>query len=515
MKGRLKNLILNFRDKKVLVIGDIMLDATLEGNVSRISPEAPVPIVNIMKENNNAGGAANIAMNIKNLGGIPFLCGVAGDDEARDNLLVLLKKEGISTEGIIVDGKKPTIIKERVISRNSQLIRIDYEDVEPIAPEIEMKLVKYVQRMIPAADVILISDFAKGTITEKLASEIISLAEKYRKLVIADFKPINTLYYGKIKLGIINEEELSMIMNTKIGNDDFLKDAMERLSIRLQSDIIVTRGSKGMAIFEKNGSFSIVPGKKIEVFDVSGAGDTVSATTAISLASGATLKEAAILANYAGSIVVTKHGMTTIHLNELLGLLRGEISSYLWENIKVKQSVIENQLDKIEQIVHLIHEAYKNQKKILVFGNGGSAADAQHFAGELVGRFKLQRVALPAIALTTDTSIITAIANDFGFEQIFERQIEALANPDDVVIGISTSGSSPNILRAIQKAKQIGAKTIGFTGKDGGEIANIADICLIVPSNNVSRIQETHITIIHIICELLENEMFGIKEEIL
>jgi len=515
MKGRLKNLILNFKDKKVLVIGDIMLDSTIEGSVLRISPEAPVPILNVMRENNNAGGAANVAVNIKNLGGVPFLCGVVGNDEANDNLVMLFKNEGISTEGIIIDARKSTIIKERVISKNNQLLRIDYEDVEAISPEIEMKLLHQIQRTIPAADIVLISDFAKGTVTQKLANEIIALAEKYRKLVVADFKPINTLYYEKIKLGIINEEELSLIVNAKIENDDFLKDAMKRLSAKIQSDIMVTRGAKGMTIYEKNGSFSIIPGKKIEVFDVSGAGDAVSATTAISLASGATLKEAAILANYAGSIVVTKHGMTTLHLNELLGLFRGEISSYLWENIKVKQSVIENQLDKIEQIVHLIHEAYKNQKKILVFGNGGSAADAQHFAGELVGRFKLQRVALPAIALTTDTSIITAIANDFGFEQIFERQIEALANPDDVVIGISTSGSSPNILKGIQKAKQIGAKTIGFTGKDGGDIANIADICLIVPSNNVSRIQETHITIIHIICELLENEMFGIKEEIL
>lgn len=515
MRERLKNLILNFKDKKVLVVGDIMLDASIEGNVARISPEAPVPVLNIIKESFSAGGAANVAVDISNLSGKVFLCGIAGNDEAKDNLMALLKKYNIVNDGIIMDETKPTIIKERILSKNNQIIRIDYEDVEDISAEIEMKLLQYIQRIIPSVDVIVISDFAKGTVTRKLAGEIINLANRYRKIVISDFKPINTFYYEKINLATINQEELSTIVNAKIEDEASLKDAMKRLSVKLQSDVLVTRAEKGIALYEKNGSFSIIPGKKIEVFDISGAGDAVTATTTLALAAGATLKEAAILANYAGSTVVTKHGISSISINEILGLLRGEISNYLWENIRVKQSLIEKQLDKIEQIVHLIYDAYRNQKKILIFGNGGSAADAQHFAGELVGRFKLQRVALPAIALTTDTSIITAIANDFGFEQIFERQIEALANPDDIAIGITTSGSSLNILRGIEKAKQLGVKTIGFTGKDGGRIAEIADVCLIVPSDNISRIQETHIAIIHIICELLENEMFGVKEEII
>lgn len=159
----------------------------------------------------------------------------------------------------------------------------------------------------------------------------------------------------------------------------------------------------------------------------------------------------------------------------------------------------------------LIIEAYQKGGKVLLMGNGGSAADAQHIAAELVGRFKKERRALPAIALTTDTSILTAIGNDYGFDEIFRRQIEAFAQPDDVVIGISTSGNSSNVLLAIDKAKEIGAKTIGLSGKCGGKLLQSALLCLVVPSNDTPRIQEAHITIGHIICDLVEEALLSIK----
>ena len=150
-------------------------------------------------------------------------------------------------------------------------------------------------------------------------------------------------------------------------------------------------------------------------------------------------------------------------------------------------------------------------------GNGGSAADAQHIAGELVGRFKKERKAIPAISLSTDTSILTAIGNDYGFEKVFERQIEALGNKGDVVIGISTSGNSENVYRAMKLAKKMGLTTIGLLGNDGGKIKNLSDIALVVPSKNTPRIQETHITIGHIICEgverIISNEQLSMSDE--
>jgi len=142
-------------------------------------------------------------------------------------------------------------------------------------------------------------------------------------------------------------------------------------------------------------------------------------------------------------------------------------------------------------------------------GNGGSAGDAQHLAAEIVGRFKLERRGLPAIALTTDSSILTAIGNDYGFEQVFRRQVEALAAPGDVVIGISTSGNSPNVLAALTLAREIGCRTIGLLGRDGGTILPVVDLDLTVPSQDTPRIQEGHITMIHILCDLVERRLFG------
>jgi len=163
-----------------------------------------------------------------------------------------------------------------------------------------------------------------------------------------------------------------------------------------------------------------------------------------------------------------------------------------------------NHLSEIEQIADLVIHTLKTSKKILLMGNGGSAGDAQHIAAELVGRFSRERRGLAAIALTTDTSILTSVGNDYGYEHIFSRQVEALANTDDLVIGISTSGNSNNVLQALKAAKSLGCKTVALLGKDGGEIKNIVGLPLIIPSTNTARIQEVHILVGHIICEIVD-----------
>jgi len=186
---------------------------------------------------------------------------------------------------------------------------------------------------------------------------------------------------------------------------------------------------------------------------------------------------------------------------------RHEIAQRLEESAWIKKAIAKSNIGEIERIVKFIITAYKTGGKVVLFGNGGSAADAQHIAGELVGQFALKRQALPAIALTTNTSILTAVANDYGYDAVFSRQIEALVNEKDVVIGISTSGNSPNVIEAIKLAKMKGAKTIGLTGGNGGKLAEVADLVLIVPSDITPRIQEAHITIGHIVCELVEKEL--------
>ncbi len=164
---------------------------------------------------------------------------------------------------------------------------------------------------------------------------------------------------------------------------------------------------------------------------------------------------------------------------------------------------------RIAEMVTLLVETFTRGGKLLVMGNGGSAADAQHFVAEIVGRFKMERRGLPAIALSTDTSILTAIGNDYGFDKVFRRQVEALAAPGDLVVGISTSGNSPNVQQALELAREMGCRTVGLLGKDGGSIKSVCDLPLIVPTDDTPRVQEGHITIIHIVCDLLEKTMFA------
>jgi D-sedoheptulose 7-phosphate isomerase len=184
-----------------------------------------------------------------------------------------------------------------------------------------------------------------------------------------------------------------------------------------------------------------------------------------------------------------------------------QIREKLEESARIKSYLAQNQTGEIERAVVMIVTALRAGGKAVWFGNGGSAADAQHLAGELVGKLLLDRRALPAVSLTTNTSTLTAIANDFGYEHVFSRQVEALVGKGDIVIGLSTSGASPNVIEAMKMARKRGAKTIGFTGRQGRKMAEVADLVLTVPSDATPRVQEAHITIGHIICELVEKEL--------
>ena len=188
--------------------------------------------------------------------------------------------------------------------------------------------------------------------------------------------------------------------------------------------------------------------------------------------------------------------------------MRDKIKDLLLESIQIKEEILRLEVGKIIEITELVIESLKKNGKVMLFGNGGSASDSQHIAAELVGRFKKERAGLPAIALTVNTSTLTALANDYGFDIVFARQIEALGQKNDVAIGISTSGKAKNVACALKQAKKMGIKTVALTGGDGGEIVKIADVSLVVPSLNTARIQEAHITIGHIICELVEQAVY-------
>jgi D-sedoheptulose 7-phosphate isomerase len=187
--------------------------------------------------------------------------------------------------------------------------------------------------------------------------------------------------------------------------------------------------------------------------------------------------------------------------------MRDRIRDILLESIQVKEDLLRTKTGQILEIADMVIDCLRKNGKAIIFGNGGSASDSQHIAAELVGRFKKDRTALAAIALTTNTSVLTSLANDYGYEIIFARQIEALAQKNDVIIAISTSGKAKNVAAGLRQAKKMGLKTVALTGGDGGDIAKLADLSLIVSSSVTARIQEAHITIGHIICELIEEAL--------
>lgn len=187
--------------------------------------------------------------------------------------------------------------------------------------------------------------------------------------------------------------------------------------------------------------------------------------------------------------------------------MRDRIQDILLESIHVKEEILRSGISQVKGIADLIIESLKKGGKVILFGNGGSAADAQHIAAEFIGRFKKDRTALAAISLTTNTSVLTSLANDYGYEVVFAKQIEALGQKNDIAIGISTSGKAKNVALGIKQARKNGLKTIALTGGDGGELAKLADVSFVVPSPITARVQEAHITIGHIICELVEQTL--------
>lgn len=210
---------------------------------------------------------------------------------------------------------------------------------------------------------------------------------------------------------------------------------------------------------------------------------------------------------FSSSAIVSKIQNQTNGYKEFANVLNHLVSASLHQHIEVFQKLLAGEIEQIEKCAGIIFDAVSKGKKILICGNGGSAADAQHIAAEFVGRYETERRGLPAIALTTDTSALTALSNDYGFERIFSRQVEALASAGDVLIAFSTSGNSPNVIAAVMKAREIGCQTVGLTGMDGKKMASLCDACILVPSRRTARIQEAHITIGHIWCEIIDSKL--------
>ncbi len=308
----------NFKKASVLVIGDLVMDHFVWGKVRRISPEAPVPVVEVSSESFMLGGAANVVNNIHSLGGKVLVCGVVGRDEMGKKLIHELRLKGISSDGVIVEDGRPTSVKTRVIAHSQQVVRFDREKKEKVHLDTVKTIMDYVSKKINSFDSIIISDYAKGVISEELVEEVIALAKKKDKPIAVDPKVGHFDFYKYATIVTPNNDEASKASGIEIENEAGLLRAGEVLLNKLGSDaVLITRGEHGMSLFENNGEITHIPTVAKEVYDVSGAGDTVIGTVALSMASGASLKEAAVISNFAAGIVVGKIGTATVTPKEL------------------------------------------------------------------------------------------------------------------------------------------------------------------------------------------------------
>ena len=318
MDPKLINILEQFKNKKILVIGDVMLDKYIWGNVSRISPEAPVQVVNVLKETYAPGGAANVANNISALNAQVVMVGIVGNDIMKDKLIEELKKRNMEVNGIFIDSNKPTIQKVRVIGRSQQLLRFDYEKKGSADIKTENDIFDFVSKKVDEVNAIVVSDYAKGVITKSLMEKLIELCKEKNKIIVVDPKPKHKDFYKNASLITPNNTEAHQMTHFLEEEVDSNVEKMgKELLEELNSTILITKGEKGMSLFEKDGKITNIPTFAKEVYDIIGAGDTSVATVTLALASGASFEEAAIIANHAAGITVGKVGTSTVSIEEL------------------------------------------------------------------------------------------------------------------------------------------------------------------------------------------------------
>lgn len=310
-----------FAGKRIVVLGDVMLDEFIWGRVRRISPEAPVPVVEVDRQTLALGGAGNVASNLVALGASATPIGVVGSDRDAERLRSALHDIGMTVEGLVIDADRPTTSKTRVIAHSQQVVRADRESRAPITPEIEKCLLSIFRSALESADAVVVSDYGKGLLTPALLSSTLSAARERGLTVCLDPKMRNFDHYQPVTVITPNNQEAAEAAGIAIDDEESLTAAGRKLLASIECRaVLVTRGEEGMTLFTEDG-VTHIPTVAREVYDVTGAGDTVIATLALAIASGASLEEAAVLANHAAGVVVGKVGTASVTREELLATI--------------------------------------------------------------------------------------------------------------------------------------------------------------------------------------------------
>jgi rfaE bifunctional protein kinase chain/domain len=314
----LQDIVAAFPGKRILVIGDVMLDEFIWGEVRRISPEAPVPVVEARRRTYMPGGAGNAAANVVSLGGQALLGGVVGLDHHATKLSEALQQNGIETMGLVVDESRPTTTKTRIVAHNQQVVRVDCEERVPLPARLEGALLQWAETCIGRADACILSDYDKGVVSTRLATEFMHLARRAGRPVVVDPKGTNFTKYRGATIVTPNIYEAERALDREIDIEgDFLAVGQRLLHFLDGAALLITRGAQGMSLFTKAGPPLHIAANARNVYDVTGAGDTVVSMLALALAANATIEQAIDLANHAAGIVVGKFGTATVSLVEL------------------------------------------------------------------------------------------------------------------------------------------------------------------------------------------------------
>jgi D-glycero-beta-D-manno-heptose-7-phosphate kinase len=312
-----------FPKARILVVGDLMRDIFIWGKVKRISPEAPVPVVEVTKETAMLGGAANVVNNLVVLGARVHLAGVVGNDEAGDALVRELEDKGVNLQALVVEQDRPTSVKTRIIAHSQQMVRFDREVRAPVAPESRARMLAAFKEILPEVDLILVSDYAKGVISPELTKKLFPLAKQFNKKILVDPKLANLACYKGADVITPNNIEAGQAARFEVETDSDVERAGRVMIKELKSRaILITRGEHGISLVEKGRPVKHIPTEAREVYDVTGAGDTVISTLGVGLAAGMDIYSATVLANLAAGIGVAKLGTSVVSIDELMNALK-------------------------------------------------------------------------------------------------------------------------------------------------------------------------------------------------
>jgi rfaE bifunctional protein kinase chain/domain len=325
-EDRLHDIFAQIQNRFVAVIGDVMLDRYIWGSVTRISPEAPVPVVDVLRESNHLGGASNVALNIKSLGAVPVLFGVVGEDVNAVALRGIFEQERIMTDFLIEDAARPTTVKTRIIAGSQHVARIDYEDRQPLHEDTTRRLLDRLENHLGSINIIILQDYNKGVIGPELIEKVIDMARRHGIPVLVDPKYHNFFDYRGVTVFKPNRKETEDALKRRLTGEDSFIEAARAMRERLGCEhVLLTLGEKGMLLLRNDDTVVRVPTKARKVADVSGAGDTVIATLAVSMAGGADMLEAAHIANFAGGLVCEEVGIVPVDRDLLFEAALGRL----------------------------------------------------------------------------------------------------------------------------------------------------------------------------------------------